>query len=126
MEPQIVHTILLGQYRKSCDINTVTWRYRTWKSSQVKYPTDPLGRGCKRPLTGPRDVWDISLGMISSFDIAKYRTRLRLVRYFSILNCIFGLYFWLGLRPLQKYNPKIQSNIDGNGVNITRFSVLTS
>ena len=126
MEPKIVHAILVGQNRKSRDINTVTWRYRTRKSSLVKYPTHPSGRGRKRPLTGPRDVWDISLGMISSFDIAKYRTRLRLVRYFSILGCIFGLYFCLGPHgPRQKYKPKIQPNIDGNGVNITRLSVLT-
>ena len=50
-----------------------------------------------KAFTGPRDVWDISLGMISSFDIAKYG---------------------LSKNTVQKYNPKIQSNIDGNGVNI--------
>ena len=30
----------------------------------------------------------------------------------SILDCIFGLYFWRGRRPSQKYNPKIQFNIE--------------
>ena len=93
-------------------------RYRTRKSSLVKYPTHPSGRGRKRPLTGPRDVWDISLGMISSFDIAKYCTRLRLVQYFSI-NV---LYFCLGAKaPRQKYS----TFIDGNVLNITRFLILT-
>ena len=84
----------------------------------MKYPTHPSGRGRKRPLTGPRDVWDISLGMISSFDIAKYCTRLRLVQYFSIN----ALYFCLGAKaPRQKYS----AFIDGNVLNITRFLILT-
>ena len=47
--------------------------------------------------------------------------------YFWIvfLDCIFGSAYGLSKNTVQKYNPKIQSNIDGNGVNIARFSILT-
>ena len=38
-----------------------------------------LGPGPQAALTGPRDVLDISFGMIPSSNIAKYYTRLRLV-----------------------------------------------
>ena len=51
-----------------CDIS----RYQTRKSSRVKYPTHPEGptsRGTRE--AAPRDVWDISRGMISEFDIAR-------------------------------------------------------
>ena len=47
-------------------------RYQTRKSSLVKYPTHPSGPLLAfREKSAPRDVWDISLGMISSFDIVK-------------------------------------------------------
>ena len=48
----------------------IFWRYQTRKSSRVKYPTHPEGptsRGTRE--AAPRDVWDISRGMISEFDI---------------------------------------------------------
>ena len=43
--------------------------------------------------------------------------------YFWIvfLDCIFGSAYGLSKNTVQKYNPKIQSNIDGNGVNIARL-----
>ena len=42
----------------------------------------------------------------------KYRKLSDIYPLPSILDCIFGLYFWRGRRPSQKYNPKIQSNIE--------------
>ena len=53
--------------KAECNIS----RYQSRKSSQVKYPTHPEGRLKAACGPGPRDVWDISRGMISEIDIAR-------------------------------------------------------
>ena len=46
-------------------------------------------------------------------DIENRAILTRYRRYWTVfLACIFGVYFWRGRRPSQKYTPKIQFNIE--------------
>ena len=52
------------------DLDRIRKLKEAMKSRSTMYKTcEP---GPQAAFTGPRDVWDISLRMISSFDIAKY------------------------------------------------------